>query len=233
MVRLLLFVSIFPVFLVGSYIYNKDRDREPMNLIWKLFFGGVISTVITLILSSLIGYVFPIFNAEPNSLDAFSLFIFVFIGVALVEEVSKWIVLYVLSYNHEECDQLYDMIVYAVFVALGFACFENILYVFSGGIGVGITRAFTAIPGHACDGVFMGYYLGLAKINEVNGNYRLKRRNMFLSLFVPMVLHGIYDYLLFLNNWVFGLIFLVFFIVYFIITVKKVRKLSGLNSRFK
>ena len=233
MVRLLLFLSIFHVFLVGSYIYNKDRDREPMNLIWKLFFGGVISTVITLILSSLIGYVFPIFNAEPNSLDAFSLFIFVFIGVALVEEVSKWIVLYVLSYNHEECDQLYDMIVYAVFVALGFACFENILYVFSGGIGVGITRAFTAIPGHACDGVFMGYYLGLAKINEVNGNYRLKRRNMFLSLFVPMMLHGIYDYLLFLNNWVFGLIFLVFFIVYFIITVKKVRKLSGLNSRFK
>ncbi len=233
MVRLLLFVSIFPVFLVGSYIYNKDRDREPMNLIWKLFFGGVISTVITLALSSLMGYVFPMFDAEPESLDTFSLFIFVFIGVALVEEFSKWIVLYVVSYNHEEFDQLYDMIVYAVFVALGFACFENILYVLDGGIGVGITRAFTAIPGHACDGVFMGYYLGLAKINEVNGNYKFKRKNMFLSLFIPMLLHGIYDYLLFLNNWIFGLIFLVFFIIYFIITVKKVKKLSRLNSRFK
>jgi protease PrsW len=233
MARLLLFVSIFPVFLLGSYIYNKDIDKEPKNLLTKLFFGGIISTVITLILSSLMGHMVPMFDADPKSLDTLSLIIFVFIGVALVEEFSKWIVLYVASYNHKEFDQLYDMIVYAVFVALGFACFENILYVFSGGLTTGIVRAFTALPGHACNGVFMGYYLGLAKINEVNCNYRLKRKNMFFSLFVPMLLHGIYDYLLFLNNWIFDLIFLVFLIIYFVITLGKVKRLSMLNSRFK
>lgn len=230
MIRLLLFVSIFPVFLVGNYIYKKDRYSEPKNLLTKLFFGGIISTIITLILSSLIGYLFPIFNSEPNELDYFSLFIFIFIGVALIEEFSKWIVLYIISYNHKEFDQLYDMIVYAVFVALGFACFENILYVFSDGVGTGIVRAFTAVPGHACDGVFMGYYLGLSKINELNNNKKLKRKNMFLSLFIPVIFHGIYDYLLYLNNIYFALIFLLLLIIYFIITIKKVKNISSLSN---
>ena len=59
------------------------------------------------------------------------------------------------------------MIVYASFVALGFACFENILYVSDSGIVTGLIRAVTAVPGHVCDGILMGSYLALAKLLNI------------------------------------------------------------------
>jgi RsiW-degrading membrane proteinase PrsW (M82 family) len=48
-------------------------------------------------------------------------------------------------------------------VSMGFAAFENILYVFQGGFKVALLRAFTAIPAHATFGVIMGYYMGKSK----------------------------------------------------------------------
>ena len=89
---------------------------------------------------------------------------------------------------------------YSTFVSLGFACFENILYVFSEGFGVAVQRAFLAVPGHACDGMFMGYFLGLSKMGLLYGDKKKQKTNLILSLVVPTISHGIYDYLLFVNN---------------------------------
>ena len=125
---------------------------------------------------------------------------FVFIVIALVEELCKWFFLYKISYNHSEFDSLYDMIVYASFVALGFACFENLLYVYSTGIVTGLVRAFSAVPGHVCDGILMGSYLSLAKINNLRGNHKLSKKYILLSIVIPMIAHGIYDFCLFWNN---------------------------------
>ena len=60
-----------------------------------------------------------------------------------------------------------NIIVYAVFSSLGFACIENILYVLSGGVGIAILRAILSVPGHMCFGVIMGYFLSQAKVNQV------------------------------------------------------------------
>jgi RsiW-degrading membrane proteinase PrsW (M82 family) len=68
------------------------------------------------------------------------------------------------------------MIVYASFVALGFACFENLLYVSDTGVFTGVVRAFTAIPGHVCDGVLMGSYLALAKLYQIKGDLKLSNK---------------------------------------------------------
>jgi hypothetical protein len=43
--------------------------------------------------------------------------------------------------------QKFDGIVYAVFVSMGFAAIENIMYVFDYGYQTGLVRAFTAVPG--------------------------------------------------------------------------------------
>ena len=37
-------------------------------------------------------------------------------------------------------------------------------------LSVGLTRALFAVPGHFCDGVLMGIYLGLSKLEEIKGN---------------------------------------------------------------
>ena len=69
--------------------------------------------------------IIPLFRDE-SSLNTFQLILYVFLGIALIEEFSKWIMLYVLSYNDRNFDELYDMIIYGAFVALGFAFFEII-----------------------------------------------------------------------------------------------------------
>ena len=44
------------------------------------------------------------------------------------------------------------------------------MYVYENGFVVGIVRALLAVPGHACDGLFMGYYLGLSKTGQLYNN---------------------------------------------------------------
>jgi RsiW-degrading membrane proteinase PrsW (M82 family) len=161
------------------------------------------------------------------------LFIYVFIVIALVEEICKWFFLYKISYNHNEFDSLYDMIVYASFVALGFACFENILYVSSSGIVTGLVRAVSAVPGHVCDGILMGSYLSLAKVNDLNGNMNLSRKYKILSILIPMITHGIYDYCLFTNNFIFIILFYIFVVIIYIITFKKIKRFSSINRKMK
>ena len=210
---ILFIVAALPVVLVGKYIYDKDKEKESGSILTKLFIGGILSCFLTLIISGIMESFFPIFAADYETLDMFGLMIYVFIGVALVEEFSKWVMVYFFSYNSHEFDNIYDMIVYGAFVALGFAFFENLLYVFyNGGISTGIVRAVSAIPGHTCDGVFMGYYLGLAKVSSANGREDLKTKNMIFSILIPTILHGIYDYCLMVGNLYFVLTFLYFYI---------------------
>lgn len=234
MEELILFiVSALPIFLLGRYIYVHDRNKESGRLLTKLFLGGILSCFLVLIVSGILGFFFPIFNADEDTLNLFQLIIYVFIGIALVEEVCKWVMSYFIAFNDSEFEEAYDMIVYSAFVALGFAFFENLLYVYDNGVGVGVLRALLAVPGHACDGVFMGYYLGLAKLSSLNNRNDLKNKNLILSILVPTLMHGFYDYCLFTGNWVFIILFFVFVIFVYVHSVKKIKQMSSINRKMK
>ena len=90
----------------------------------------------------------------------------------------------------------FDGIVYGVFVSLGFAGVENVLYVLNAGFGTAVVRAIFSIPGHAMFGVVMGFYLSRAKWAEKYGQRHRMRADLRRSFFVPAVLHGLYDFLL-------------------------------------
>ena len=87
-----------------------------------------------------------------------------FIGIALVEEGLKLWVLLRLTKNNREFNSIFDGIVYAVFVSLGFAAFENVLYVLQYGFSNALMRAVTSVPGHTFFGVMMGYYYSFSHI---------------------------------------------------------------------
>ena len=146
---LLLFISVFPVFAIGRYIYLRDKDKEPFGLLFKLFLGGIGSCICVIFLSMILSRIFPILQMNIYYLNFFDLIIYVFIFIAFLEEFCKWFFVYRISYCNVNFDRLYDMIVYSVFVSLGFACIENILYVFEKGFLVGVVRAILAVPGHA------------------------------------------------------------------------------------
>jgi RsiW-degrading membrane proteinase PrsW (M82 family) len=78
-------------------------------------------------------------------------------------------------------------------VSMGFAAFENILYVFQGGFKVALLRAFTAIPAHATFGVIMGYYMGKSKFSKKKMKWNL------IGLMAAILFHGTYDFFLFIN----------------------------------
>ena len=141
--------------------------------------------------------------------------------------------LYLFSYNEDEFDEFYDMMVYGAFTALGFAFIENIFYVFQNGADIGLLRAFLAVPGHAFFGVFMGYYLGLAKISLTNKNKSLEKKNILFSLIIPTFLHGVYDYCLMTSNILFIVVFLIFIILLYIFSFKKINLVSNIPGKIK
>lgn len=187
---LLISFAVAPVAAIIAFIYWKDtHDREPVGLLIKAFFMGVASTLITLILSLVIAQFF-VYRSD-RVLD---MFIHSFFGVALVEELSKFIFIAGVLYRSKYFDEPYDGIMYAVMVGMGFAGFENVLYVLQGGVGTAITRAFTAVPAHATFAVVMGYYMGLQKFKP-----NPKHPYMLYGLIGAILLHGFYNFFLFIS----------------------------------
>lgn len=184
----LLISSIFPVVIFLYMIYQKDHEKEPISLLIKCLLGGCLSVLLSLVMSIPLGMLEGAFQG-----DFLSSFHQSFLEAAIPEEIGKFVILYLLIWKSKELNHSYDGIVYSVFVSLGFALIENIMYVLEGGFTVAIARAILAVPGHGLDGVMMGYYFSLARFHEGG-----KRREFLIkSLAIPILFHGAYDFLLF------------------------------------
>ena len=219
-----LFIAVFPVFLIGMYVYRKDNEKESSKLLSKLFILGMLSCIPAAIVELTIEPMFKIHN------NLIYLFMYVTIGIAFVEELFKWLIVYKIGYNNIEFDQLYDIIVYCVFVSLGFACIENIFYIFSSdSILTGIFRAVTAIPGHAGDAIVMGDYLGLAKMALSAGKKTQGNKYLLLSILLPTFVHSIYDYCLYTEQFIFIVIFGFFLVFVYIYGIRKIKAISSKN----
>ena len=181
----LLVAATIPVVIFLIVIYRKDTEREPPKLVLKCFFLGCVATVPIVIVELLVG----VFNKFDSAL-LYSLYE-AFVVAAIVEEGFKFLFLYLIVWKRKEFDQHYDGIVYAVFISLGFALVENILYVFEYGIGTAIMRAILSVPGHGLFGVAMGYFFSLARFSPTGG-----RGMLWLSFLVPMLFHGLYNFFL-------------------------------------
>ena len=199
---LLLHLAILPVVLLLVYIYLQDKYvKEPFGLLMLAFFGGMVAIPMDLGLVSLINTI------HYSS----SLFYSAFIEAGFCEELCKFIILFLFFWWNKNFNEHMDGIVYAVFVGLGFACVENVLYVFQGGVGTGIVRALLSVPGHFLFAVIMGYFLSLAKFGKEK-----RLGYLMLSFFGAALVHGLFDWLLMIGqdlSTLVTLIILVLFIV--------------------
>lgn len=184
----LLLAAIAPVLIFLYFIYRNDTHKEPFKLLLKCLSGGIIAVILTFAINIPIAQLKQFFNFPLGSefFDAF-------FSAAIPEEISKFIPLYFIVWKSRDFNQHYDGIVYAVFVSLGFAVIENIMYVMTGGINVAAVRAVLTVPGHGFFGVLMGYYLSLARFQPVNGRWKY----MFKAIAYPVIFHGVYDFILF------------------------------------
>jgi RsiW-degrading membrane proteinase PrsW (M82 family) len=178
----LLYIAVGPTLVILFYIYMRDKyDKEPSRYLFMLFFLGCISVIPAAVLE----VAFTATGIDGSGSLPEKL-VYAFFGVALIEEGLKYIILRLTARkSNRYFNQKYDSVVYAVFISLGFATVENVLYVIQSGFAAGIMRAVTAVPAHAVFAVAMGYWLGQARFLPSG----MKRsRNLWLSIFVPVVL---------------------------------------------
>jgi len=211
-----LILSLVPVFIIGSYIYFRDKyEKEPLRLLLLALLAGALTVIPVIFVEEFLSGL----GALLKGLAAAAWNAFAVAG--FTEELFKYLALYLLIWKSPEFNEKFDGIVYAVFVSLGFAGVQNILYVSQGGLSTGIWRALTAVPAHAIFGVTMGFYFGMAKFFEKERS-TLKRK----ALLYPMLLHGTYDFILFTGiSWL-TIVFLGFLVYLYFSAFKRLKTLS-------
>lgn len=186
-----LLLAIAPIFIIIIYIYFKDKyEKEPKRL---LFYNFLLGAIVSVVITTILYYVFDIVLPLPNHTSVLQQFIKAFFVVGLTEEFSKYIIVRYYAQRNKEFNEPFDGISYAVMVSMGFAATENIFYVLEGGYQTALIRAFTAVPAHATFGILMGYYMGKAKFakNKIALN--------LVGLLSATIFHGTYDFFLFID----------------------------------
>lgn len=220
-----IFAAILPALFLMGYIYKKDRvDKEPPGLLLSLVFMGVAAALVSIALEF---FGESILNAFISKDNPHYTIILAFLVVAAVEEGTKFFFLYRRTWRDYNFNYRFDGVVYAVFVSLGFAAFENIRYVFGYGLAVSLPRAFLAIPGHMGFAVFMGTFYGSAKLCESRGKRFGKAFNLFFGYLMAVLLHGFYDSCAMIGSVMSTVLFVAFVVVMYIVVIAMIKKESA------
>lgn len=186
----LIAIAVLPVIVLAWVVYRGDKyDKEPLGKLVKAFLFGALSIIPAAMMERVLVQFTPPFPVVSGVYTGF-------VVAGCSEELWKLLLLMLAVWKSREFDEYYDGIVYACFVSLGFACFENISYVFgqqafSDALVTGSVRAVLSVPGHFLFGVMMGYYVALAKFDEGH-----RKGYLLMAFVVPMLLHGTFDALL-------------------------------------
>ena len=216
---IILSAAILPAILLWLFIWKKDTQKEPTSWLLKAVLWGVAIIIPVAILESGIETILFGVEGKPTTLLGTTTMAF---GVAaLPEETFKLLALWMVLRRNPYFDEHFDGIVYAVCVGLGFAAFENIMYVFGeeDWFSTAIVRALLAVPGHYAFAILMGYYYSVYHFVDHSPKVAA------CVLLVPILAHGAYDAIAMsgmINQYIGGLSF--FVLIYFCVKMHKVAK---------
>ena len=142
----------------------------------------------------------------------------------------KYVFLYRRTWNDPNFNFRFDGIVYAVFVSLGFAAYENIRYVLHYGLSVALPRALLAIPGHMSFAVVMGLFYGRARLLANRGELQAAARSRHMGYLSAVVLHGFYDACAMIGTGIATAAFLLFVTLMFTGVFRLVRRESATDA---
>lgn len=228
---MILVAGLLPCVVLLFYIYRKDTvEKEPVGLLIKLLLLGCLSTIPAIILEMIGSYILSAIGLTEGSTLYYLIENFLIIAVA--EEASKRYMLRKGSWNDPAFNYVFDGVVYAVFVSLGFAGLENVGYIAGFGMEVAVIRGLAAIPLHAICGVFMGHFYGLHKAYSKYGYAKEAAANKKLSLLVPVLIHGFYDFCASVQSETMSYVWLGFVVVMDVIAFIQIRNYSKNDKMF-
>ena len=209
-----LLITIVPSLLILIYFFLSDKFKEPKGTIALVFGLGVLICLPAGIINEFM---------EVNFSNIFSeRLLYSFLGPAWGEEILKFLILYTIVLKRNEFNEPMDGIVYGVVASLGFATYENYDYVFRlaetwniDPAQMAIWRSYSAVPMHGLNGCIMGFYFGKYA-------FTAEKKYLVLSLLIPFLLHGFYNFL----EYPFHFMIVGIMIVYAIILHSDLKKLQ-------
>ncbi|MGI5887915.1 MAG: PrsW family intramembrane metalloprotease [Oscillospiraceae bacterium] len=220
--------AVLPAVILLVFIYKQDKiEKEPGPLLLSLLFMGVLSALASIVLET-IGE--TVLNQLLDESNPYYTLLLAFLVVAAVEEGMKMLFLRLRTWRSPFFNYRFDGIVYAVFVSLGFAAFENIEYVFGYGLSVAFSRAVLSIPGHMGFAVVMGFFYGRAKWYANYGYVSEAKKYNWAAYLTPVALHGFYDACAMKGTQAALAVFLIFVIAMYIIIFSLVKRESRTDA---
>ncbi len=210
---MLLSVAIAPVLIFLIFMFVKDRyEKEPLRLLATGVLYGFYSAVPILLIDINLMQ-FEVAKKIPILFSSF-------ITSAGNEELTKLIFLYFLMFKNKELNEPVDGIVYSVFISLGFAAAENIIYIFDsrlGGMETALSRAILSVPAHGLFASSMGYYFGIYHYMQKGAFY------LALAFLSPWFLHGTFNFILLLETEWYLLLFIPYVIFLWVNALVKIK----------
>ena len=226
-----LLFTVVPPLLILLFFTSTDRFKEPKTTILTVFFLGFLICLPAGILNELSHNFFFDGTDYSKSLTGS------FLGPAWAEELLKFSILYLIILKRDEFNEPMDGLVYGVVVSLGFATYENYTYVYEWASTIAKEenfdfiefsyivakgRSYSAIPMHGLNGAVMGYYFGCYAFS---GN----KRYLALSLILPYLFHGFYNFL----GWPNMMIVIVILVIFSLVLHNKLIRLQLLKKTEK
>lgn len=189
-------VTLFWIF----YFYRHDKDKkEPKNKVIVAFFSSILASALSAFFESIAWIVskhalgfsqIDYINHLKTIHTVRTLFLLIpeITVNASIEEILKFLMLYLFFYKKRFFNRVSDGIFFGVIIGLGFAFFEDLLYLNGDGPTVWV-RAFFILFHPTTIGI-VGYFLAKHKI------LRTSKRSVYLALLAVSLLHAAHNWLL-------------------------------------
>jgi len=227
-------IGFFPGVLWLLYFLSRDRlNPEPPGLIMFTFVFGMIAFWGSAQIEQLGFWLMGSINTGNSTSSFWNLISTNILIVGPVEELCKWLPVFLFAFFRCEFDEPLDGIIYCLASALGFAAVENIKYLESIGAHIILIRGALTNLGHAFFAGISGYGLGRARFAT-----RHKTGLMIGFLALASLAHGLYDIIVDLidSDWLRILTLTGFIVILGFLNYKGYRileKLSPFRSRLK
>ena len=190
---LYIFFGLAPSIIWLLFYLRKDSHPESNKMILKIFFYGMLAALPAALIEM---GIFETFN-KLNFSSILVTILNIFIGVALVEEILKYLVVKEKVLNNPEFDEPLDAMLYMIIAALGFAAVENVLILFplvptfliGEALAIISFRFVGATFLHALCSGLVGYFLALSFLKT-----RRRTELILMGLGIAIVLHGFYNF---------------------------------------
>jgi RsiW-degrading membrane proteinase PrsW (M82 family) len=190
---LIILIGLLPSAVWLLFFLRKDVHPESKSMVLKVFLLGALSAPV----AAIEGTGFQEELLKINLPDQLFSLIYIFLGIGLIEELLKYLVVRLLVLSHHEFDEPVDAMLYMIISGLGFAALENILVFLSQTIlnqpfiealSLVSVRFLTATFLHALCSALIGYFLALSICNIKN-----QLKLISIGLVSAAFLHGLYD----------------------------------------